>query len=449
MTHDELVSQFSLRGLLKALQVAPELRTNLLVKAAGVHKKIARLKSNTGGAEDLLLALNEGVCDARLIVQLVGEDGYVRYWGADKIWEQINCDKSWLEGKLRSQARMIFTLRAALAQGLLKGETLVAYFVDQGLLAQLPRERLEHALARALEGGLKNTPFSLERLVDEVPWSLWVEHVGVADIWERVAAPSLDALEELQIHRDSGLIPRPIVDSGPVSAAPPSRYEVPEIHPIIEPPVEPLESLIIELAPEPRVLATPLLENQARPTLIAPAAPPASDSAPSKPPFDLEEVELRKSVCAKLEGRDRLPPRAGQMRTQVLVALESIYKKISVVHSNEEKTQCFLDAFPNETMLYAGVSALAEALDPRLSPQELERRQVGARELIQIVLFEEHRRLERVAHGLPSFASASSRNVPSHPAPPQSTIHKKSGNLRAISPSSADRLHKHLPHRTG
>ena len=58
----DLNEEFSAEQLMTALEGASDLRARLLVEAAGVHEKIAPKKSTSAAAEDLQIALDEGLC---------------------------------------------------------------------------------------------------------------------------------------------------------------------------------------------------------------------------------------------------------------------------------------------------------------------------------------------------------------------------------------------------
>ena len=63
-TPDDFLRYFKPLELMEALESAPELRKELLVMAAGLHERIALRKSTQSAAEDLRIALDEGVTSA-------------------------------------------------------------------------------------------------------------------------------------------------------------------------------------------------------------------------------------------------------------------------------------------------------------------------------------------------------------------------------------------------
>ena len=71
--------------LMAALEPAPELRKDILV-AAGLHEKIARRKSPESAAEDLRIALDEGITTASDVLGLLKPDDRVRYLNRAKLF---------------------------------------------------------------------------------------------------------------------------------------------------------------------------------------------------------------------------------------------------------------------------------------------------------------------------------------------------------------------------
>src|SRR4051812_26277285 len=76
---DDFLRLFKPLDLMQGLEAAPDLRAAVLVGAAGVHEKIARKKSTASAAEDLRIALDEGVTTGAAILQLLPADDRVRF----------------------------------------------------------------------------------------------------------------------------------------------------------------------------------------------------------------------------------------------------------------------------------------------------------------------------------------------------------------------------------
>jgi hypothetical protein len=78
-TPDDFLRHFKPADLMQRLEKAPDLRANILVKAAGVHDRIARKKSTGSAAEDLRIALDESVTTSAAVLELFPPDDRIRY----------------------------------------------------------------------------------------------------------------------------------------------------------------------------------------------------------------------------------------------------------------------------------------------------------------------------------------------------------------------------------
>jgi hypothetical protein len=128
------------------------------------------------------------------------------------------------------------------------------------------------------------------------------------------------------------------------------------------------------------------------------------------------EIKARAAAIEKLTERERLPRRASELRTPVLLGLESMYADLLVLETDEERADCIREAFPNQDMLTEALLALAETLDPRLNEAELRKRGADANGLVQLVLFEE-RRLANRAQGISPSAPPEPAKLGATPPP--------------------------------
>jgi uncharacterized protein YhaN len=118
-TPDDFLRHFKPHDLMTALEKAPDLRATLLVKAAGVHEKIARKKSTSSAAEDLRIALDERVTTAADVLALFPADDRVRYLDKAKLWAFVTEEQFWAndsKDRERGIDRVLFLVEQALDQ---------------------------------------------------------------------------------------------------------------------------------------------------------------------------------------------------------------------------------------------------------------------------------------------------------------------------------------------
>ncbi|HSC87320.1 MAG TPA: hypothetical protein VLC09_08630 [Polyangiaceae bacterium] len=371
LTADDFVTTFSPDAVMSALEKAPELRASVLVGAAGVHERIAPKKSTTAAAEDLRIALAEGVCTPALLLELFALDDRVRYSSNDELWALYVRDGFWTQSSERARLRMRLLLSTALEQGLIRLGEIIESVSALRLASDLPKPLLEKALVRAIENGRAGAPFDAEALFDTLPLEDWVAHVPLPLLWEQVVTSRvLPATGVLTL-------------AAPAPAAP-------------APPV-----------PAPPAPAPPAEEATAE------AGTPASRPTP----HPASETEARSRATENLKRLDRLPPRLDELHTPTLLAIDGMYADLLATTDDEERAQIIRDAFPNAQMLEQALFAVAEALDPRLNAEALRARGAEGEALITLVLFEERRRQS----GRPSgFAGSPSRppGPVNSPAPP-------------------------------
>jgi hypothetical protein len=348
------------------------LRSQLLIEAAGVHAKIAPKKSIAAAAEDLSLALDEGVCSPETILIVLSPDDLVQYLNKGKLWGLLTRDQFWLEDGARPQARLLHTIEAGLDQDLLDHYRLVRAVTPEQLCSDIPRDLLEKALATAMHAGLDDSPFDPAVLLETLSLETWLEHLPLAHFWETVVlgeiAPGADLSKA-----------KPVTPKA--SPAPPQRG--------------------------------------AKATLQATPAPPAPASSDA-------ETQARERAISNLKAIDRLPAKAVALRSPILLGLDSMYADLLSSETDEERADRIREAFPNPTMLEEALFSMAETLDPRLTPEVLRARDADMNSLIQLVLFEERRRANRQA-GISPSAPPPPMMPASVPPPPTSDARPTSG----------------------
>jgi hypothetical protein len=199
-TADDFLRHFKPLDLMVALESAHELRAEILVKAAGVHQKIAIKKSTTSGAEDLRIAIEEGLTDAASILELFPADDRVRYLEAPRLWSFLVEDEFWSTlnaeaNRDRAISRMTFTLENALREDLISLADIADGITFEMLSTRLPHKELQKLVAHALKLGRERKPLTEEALLDSVSLPQIVGYVPLEHVWksvvvERVAKPA-------------------------------------------------------------------------------------------------------------------------------------------------------------------------------------------------------------------------------------------------------------------
>lgn len=348
VTHQDLMRAFPPETFMRSLESAPALRTRLLVEVLGVHEKIAPKKSSAACAEDLSIALAEGVATSSEVFRVVSPDECVRYFANDVIWSVIVNPAFWTTEDARARARVDFTLTRAIDEAIITRAELTERIGLERLADDLPKALLEAAFVRAVKLGLSGAAFTPGILEEVIPRQTWLEHVRLEHVWKTVV--------EGHILPAIGLAAG---NSGPPSARNPSG-----------PP--PLPS-----ADEKRESHPPEI----------PAPSPSSDSQISAQDA---EAMARGKALASLAEMGRLPARPEELSTPLLLGLETMCVELKTLTTDDERETCIRDAFPNEALLEQALVALAEVLDPRLDREKLDG--IGLDALVQIVVFEEKRR---------------------------------------------------------
>lgn len=186
ITHQDLMRAFPPDTFMRSLESAPSLRTRLLVEVLGVHDKIAPKKSTSACAEDLSIALAEGVATSLDVFRVVNADECVRYFSNEVIWSVLVGSGFWTTDDARARARMDFTLTRAIDEALISRAEVVEHIGLERLAEDLPKGLLEAAFARAVKMGLSGSAFSPSALEEVVPRKTWLEHIKLEHIWKSV-----------------------------------------------------------------------------------------------------------------------------------------------------------------------------------------------------------------------------------------------------------------------
>lgn len=399
-TPDDFLRHFKPADLMQRLEKAPDLRANILVKAAGVHDRIARKKSTGSAAEDLRIALDEGVTTSAAVVDLIPPDDRIRYLERPKLWGFITEEHFWAPNAQttgeKAVARMIYLLEAAMSESLLTLQDFADGVTFETISARLPQKELQRVVKFALESGRKKTPVTEEGLLEVVPLKDLVGYLPLDHVYKRVLVA--------KVAQPAGFVAGVSEEAWPEEA-----HEAP---PTDHPPKE-------EPKPEPVKAAKP-----AKPAKVEPKEPEetVTDDELEEVPLGSvrppAEEEARRKVGERLAAISRLPPRHAELSTPILLSIESMYAELLSASTDEAREMCIRDSFPNESHLSTALLALIELLDPSIDVNDPVIRDADADSLIKVVLFEERRRYEqahpagRSGGNSPNPPGSSKRSVP-------------------------------------
>jgi hypothetical protein len=408
-TADDFIRHFKPNDLMLGLEKATEVRAKILVQAAGVHERIAKKKSTSSAAEDLRIALDEGVTTPKQILELLPADERVRYLDRTKIWAFIMEDHFWAPNSTsageRAVDRMTFLLETSLAESLISLQDFADGVSFETISTRLPLKELQRVVRFALDAGRNKTPLTEQNLLDVVPLKSLVGHIPLEHVYKRViiakvaqpagfvagGSPGEDAWPE-----DEGGGGE---DKGKGRGDKKVEAKKPDEKKIIEEPKRD-EVSVADLEPK----------SEGSPDLVDEAELMEVEMASVRPPA---EEEARRKVIERLSAIQRLPPRHAELSTPILLSIESMYADLLAASTDEAREMCIRDSFPNESHLTLALLGLIELLDPSIDVKDPVIRDADADSLIKVVLFEERRRYEQ--------AHPSARPPGGSPPPPGGT----------------------------
>jgi hypothetical protein len=357
-TPDDFLQHFGPTVIMQSLVGVDALRSKMLVALANVHEKIAAKKSIESAAEDLKLALEEGITTPEAVLEQYPADARVRYLKGPLLWKFLfedafhkttSADGEAAHG--RAVRRMTFLLECALNEHLLTLEQLVDGIGFSRIADSLPPEELRKVLVRAFEGGRRGEPLTESRFLDAVALSKLVALVPLEAFWTDVVIA--------KIAKVNGWA------EGAVGSATPEGAE------------------------------GPTAPRASMPVAQAPAVTAASDVAETKsevPSSSNPQDEVRVRAQARLREIERLPPRHEELTTPILLSIESMYDDLLEANSDEERSECIRESFPNESHLRTAMFALAELLEPSIDVTKPPISDVDTDALVKLVVFEERKR---------------------------------------------------------
>jgi len=421
-TADDFLRHFKPLDLMIALESAHDLRAEILVKAAGVHQKIAIKKSTSSGAEDLRIAIEEGLTDAASILELFPPDDRVRYLEGPRLWSFLVEDEFWSTlnaeaNRERAIGRMTFTLENALREDLISLADIADGISFEMLSTRLPHKELQKLVAHALKLGRERKPLTEEALLESVSLAQIVGYVPLEHVWksvivERVAKPAGFLTPSAPAEAKP-----PAAPTGPASrTSPPAAAAAKE---------EPAADARKSVPPKPPSGA-PRKPEESLPEIVA--IEDDVDKLIQNAQRPAPEEEARRRVLEKLAGISRLPPHHEALTTPVLLSIESMYSELLSASTDEARELCIRDSFPNPAQMSAALLALIELLDPSIDINDPVIRDADVDSLIKVVLFEERHRYEQ-AH--PSLRPPPATNAP---LPPPTGGTRRGGSAPAPPP---------------
>jgi hypothetical protein len=406
-TPDDFLRHFRPADLMQSLEGAPDLRAKILIEGAGVHEKIARKKSTSSAAEDLKLALDEGVTNSAQLLTLLPPDDRIRYFDHKKLWAFTTEDEFWsplnAEADVdRALSRVVFLLDNAIKENLLTLQVLTDGITFDSISTRLPLKELQKLVRHALKLGREKKPLSEAELLESVPLKTLIGFIPLEHVFNNVLVE--------KVAKPAGFIGGDGWDSRPSEKAE-TKAEAPK-------------SEERKSVPPPKPAAAASKQDSVADSdddvdaLIQSTRPPA-------------EEEARRKVVDKLTAVSRLPPRHDSLTTPILLSIESMYAELLSATTDEAREMCIRDSFPNQQQLTTALLALIELLDSTIDINDPVIKDADVDSLIKVVLFEERHRYEmqhpsaRPAPGpapLPPPNSGRKASIAPPPLPRQSAL---------------------------
>jgi len=356
-TPDDFLQHFGPSAIMRSLAGADQLRSKLLVTLANVHEKIATKKSIDSAAEDLNLALEEGISTPEALLEQFPADERVRYLKGALLWNFVFEDAfhkmTTSDGEMahgRAVRRMTFLLECALNESILSLGQIADGIGFARIADCLPPEELRKVLVRAFECGRRSEALTEPRFLDVVALGKLISYVPLEVIWNQVILAHLA--------QPNGWV------EGSVASKPSESSDD---------------------ADGPRS-NKPVSASNVSSDSAADADAPKSET----PAIPQDEVRVR--VVQRLREIERLPPRNEELTTPILLSIESMYEDLLQATSDDERAESIRESFPNEAHLRTAMFALAELLEPSIDVTKPPISDVDTDALVKLVVFEERKR---------------------------------------------------------
>jgi len=405
-TAEDFLRHFPPQKLVESLAEVEELRVSLLVKAAKVHAKAAAKKSIDSAAEDLAIAVSEGICEPSEVLEVYGPDDRVTFLDATELWAFATEGEWWSVGSkdrdhARALARLVFMVERALAQNLINLQELADALTFDEIAGLLPEQRLQDVVRHALVTGREGKALDEKSLLSVVPLEELLGLFELSEIWNRVAVAVIAKPNEL-VHTGDGEDD----SAGKAGKLKPAARRGESVRPASAKPVtsvKPMASAKPATASpsssRPTSISAPAggsrAPGPAKPAPLPPGSPQKAVSAPPPPPPPPpagEGDEARAAVVERLSQIGRLPPSHPHLSLAMLLSIDTMYADLEIAGSDEEREDAIREAFPNQIQLRQAMLALIELLDPTINTKDPLIRDAEVDSLIKIVMFEERRR---------------------------------------------------------
>jgi hypothetical protein len=429
-TAEDFVRHFPPRAIIESLAGDDALRSDMLIRAAKVHAKLAPKKSVASGTEDLAIALAEGIGTPQEVLEVYDPDSRVKYLEAPKLWAFVTEGGFWNTkggdpGYDKAHSRLVFTLERALAEGLLTLSDIGDGITFGELAKHLPLDVAQRVVLHALmTARADKRPLDEASLLEAVPLPELTSYLALSHTWEgvvvaKVARPKAwQSGESASANASSvGASPAPEKDKkggAPVAPKLPGGKAALKSAPAAS---ADSKGADVKAPGEAKPAGEAKHETGAAPDKEDVLAYEAVDEGEleefdGEPPVDLGEESARKDAIERLQKLERLPPSSGTLSLPVLLSIESMYQELEAASTDEAREQVIRESFPNESHLRQAMLALIELLDSTIDTKEPLIRDADIDSLIKIVLFEERRRWEK-AHPSQRPGSIRPRPFPS------------------------------------
>lgn len=189
---EEFLRHFSPRTIMQSLAAEPAQRGRILEATTGLRSRIASKKSPESSAEDLQIALDEGITTPEAVLAEFGPDDRVRFFDPQRLWAFV-IDPGYGNGSADHTERIseirqhtTFIIDRALTEGLITHRDVISAISVSTLVDRLPRSELATVFERVLEEGREGMAFTDELLFEMVPLAVTVAHVPLATLWNWV-----------------------------------------------------------------------------------------------------------------------------------------------------------------------------------------------------------------------------------------------------------------------
>ncbi len=396
----DFLRHFGPRTLISSLAADEQLRVRVLMATTRVNERLAMRKTDASAAEDLTLALEEGLTDADKLLSLIPPDDRVRYLDAGQLWAFLTEIEFWKGDPPDPQERelfvrrMTFIVECALREGVLRLQDVADGIGFKRIATCLPRAELqrvvEHALSRAREG----QRLTEEQLLEAVPLRSLMNHVPLEHTWSEVVL--LRLAKPLQFVRQS---PDDAARARRLPPPPPSRKNTSKPA-RFDPSLLPESLLELQRGLEQ---SAPPAEEEGLQNLVALSAEDSEETQmieletrtdhkllrSEEEPRSLEGQGELERVTLSLGRLGRLPAADPEITLPILLSIESMYAELREASDDNEQYAIVRDAFPNQTHLRVALIALIRMLDSGRRAADGSLEQADADSLIRTLLFEE------------------------------------------------------------